>query len=94
MKLDRLIEDLLAIQEELKANDVDTSEVDVLAGIQPSYPLTGVVLGAISGEDLAEHVDGELGDAERKAVWVGTDQVSSHSKYGPYAPRPLWEALR
>lgn len=94
MKLDRLIEDLLAIQEELKEQDVDTSEVDVLAGIQPSYPLTGVVLGAISGETLAEHVDGELDDNMRRAVWVATDQVSSYSDYRPYAPRPLWEAIR
>jgi hypothetical protein len=93
MKLDKLIEDLLAIQEELKSNDVDTSEVDVLAGIQPSYPLTGVVLGAISGEDLAEHTE-ELDENFRKAVWVATDQVSSYSEYRPYAPRPLWEALR
>lgn len=93
MKLDRLIEDLLAIQEELKENDVDTSEVDVLAGIQPSYPLTGVVLGAIHGQTLADDQQIELGEAERKAVWIGTDQVSSYSKYNPYAPRPLWEAL-
>lgn len=93
MKLDKLIEDLLAIQEELKEDDVDTSEVDVLAGIQPSYPLTGVVLGAIYGQTLADDQEIELGEAERKAVWVGTDQVSSYSQYNPYAPRPLWEAM-
>jgi len=97
MKLDKLIEDLLAIQEELKEQDVDTSEVDVLAGIQPSYPLTGVVLGAVSGETLAEAVQedgGELDDNMRRAVWVATDQVSSYSDYRPYAPRPLWEVVR
>lgn len=93
MKLDKLIEDLLAIQEDLKESGVDTSEVDVLAGIQPSYPLTGVVLGAISGEELADHTE-DLDDNMRRAVWVATDQVSSYSDYRPYAPRPLWEAVR
>jgi hypothetical protein len=93
MKLDRLIEDLLAIQEELKDNDVDTSEVDVLAGIQPSYPLTGVALGVIHGQTLADDQQIELGEEERKAVWIATDQVSSYSKYNPYAPRALWEAV-
>jgi hypothetical protein len=93
VKLDRLIEDLLAIQEELKDNDVDTSEVDVLAGIQPSYPLTAVALGVIHGQTLADDQQIELGDAERKAVWIATDQVSSYSQYSPYAPRPLWEAI-
>lgn len=94
MKLDKLIEDLLAIQEELRENDVDTSEVDVLAGIQPTYPLTGVVVGVISGEDLNDHVEEGLRENERKAVWVATDQVSSVSQYNPYAPKPLWEAIR
>lgn len=93
MKLDKLIEDLLAIQEDLRASEIDTSEVDVLAGIQPTYPLTGVVVGAISGEELADHCE-DLPDNMRKAVWVGTDQVSSYSQYNPYAPKPLWEALR
>lgn len=94
MKLDELIEKLLEIQEDLKASDVDTSEVEVLAGIQPTYPLTGAVLGVISGEELSDHVEGELREPERKAVWIATDQVGSWSEYNPYAPKPLWEAIR
>jgi hypothetical protein len=92
MKLDALIEKLQEIQEDLKESGIDTSEIDVLAGIQPSYPLTGVVLGAISGEELADHTE-DLDENMRKAVWVATDQVSSYSQYQPYAPRPLWEAI-
>lgn len=94
MKLDQLIEDLLAIQAGLQEEEIDTSEVDVLAGIQPSYPLTAVVLGAIYGQDLSVDHRVEMGEHERKAVWVATDQVSSSSKYNPYAPKPLWEAAR
>lgn len=94
MKLDKLIEDLVAIQDDLRESGVDTSTTDVLAGIQPSYPLTSVVLGAVSGEELADHCDSEIADNMRKAVWVATDQVSSSSQYNPYAPRPLWEVAR
>jgi hypothetical protein len=94
MKLDQLIETLLEIQEDLKDSGVDTSEVDVLAGTQPTYPLTSVVLGAISGEVLAEHSDSELSEDARKAVWMATDQVDSFSSYSPYAPKALWEAIR
>lgn len=94
MKLDKLIQDLLDIQEDMQSSGVDTSEVDVLAGIQPTYPLTGVVVGAVSGEELADHCEDELAENMRKAVWVATDQVSSSSKYNPYAPKPLWEVAR
>lgn len=94
MKLDKLIEDLLAIQEELKAEGVDTSETDVLAGIQPTYPLTSVVVGAISGQELHDASENGIGENERKAVWVATDQVSSWSQYAPYAPKALWEVAR
>jgi hypothetical protein len=94
MKLDKLIEDLLAIQEDLRESGEDTSEVDVLAGIQPTYPLTSVVVGVVSGEELSDHTEHGLNDDARKAVWVATDQVSGSSKYNPYAPRALWEVAR
>lgn len=94
MKLDALIEDLLAIQEELKSQEIDTSEVDVLAGTQPTYPLTNVVLGAVHGETIQDEGETELRDPERKAVWLATDQVSSYSDYSPYAPKALWEVAR
>jgi len=94
MKLDKLIEDLLAIQEELQEAGVDTSDTDVLAGIQPTYPLTSVVVGVVSGETLADESESELREPERKAVWVATDQVGSWSNYNPYAPKALWEVAR
>jgi hypothetical protein len=94
MKLDKLIEDLLAIQEELQEQDIDTSEIDVLAGTQPTYPLTNVVLGAVHGQTIQDEGETELGDAERKAVWLATEQVSSWSDYRPYAPKALWEVAR
>lgn len=93
MKLDKLIEDLLAIQEDLRESDIDTSEVDVLAGIQPTYPLTSVVLGAVMGEELSEHVEGELSEDTRSAVWFATSQVDSCSKHSPYALKALWDVM-
>src|SRR3546814_9544018 len=77
MKLDKLIEDLLAIQEDLRESDVDTSEVDVLAGTQPTYPLTNVVVGVVSGEELSDHTEHGLNEDARKAVWFATDGVRS-----------------
>lgn len=94
MKLDKLIEDLLAIQEELKDQEIDTSEVEVLAGTQPTYPLTNVVLGAVHGKTIEDEGETELRDPERAAVWLATDQVSSYSDYNPYAPKALWEVAR
>jgi hypothetical protein len=94
MKLDELIERLTEIQQELQDADVDTSDVEVLAGTQPTYPLTNALVGAISGEDLQEASERELPDPERKAVWLATEQVSSWSDYNPYAPKALWEAIR
>lgn len=94
MKLDKLIEDLLAIQEELKFQEVDTSEVEVLAGTQPTYPLTNVVIGAVHGKTIEDESETSLGDDERAAVWLATDQVSSYSNYNPYAPKALWEVAR
>src|SRR3546814_19768986 len=89
-----LFRSLLAIQEDLRESDVDTSEVDVLAGTQPTYPLTNVVVGVVSGEELSDHTEHGLNEDARKAVWFATDGVSSHSKYNPYAPRALWEVAR
>lgn len=94
MKLDKLIEDLLAIQADLRDQDVDTSEVDVLAGIQPTYPLTSVVVGAVTGSDIDEAMESDLADNFKRAVWVATDQVGSWSEYNPYAPKALWEVAR
>lgn len=93
MKLDNLIASLLELQEELRDSGVDTSETDVLAGTQPHYPLTNVVLGAVSGEDIIEHAN-PMSDASRRAVWMATDSVGSSSVHSPYAPKALWEAIR
>lgn len=94
MKLDKLIADLQAIAEDLESQDIALSDVDVLAGTQPTYPLTNVVVGVVSGEELSDHVDHGLPSAERKAVWFATGPLSSLSKYNPYAPKVLWEVAR
>jgi hypothetical protein len=93
LKLTELIEKLGEIRLDLEDAGVDVSEVEVLVGMQPTYPLTGVVLGVISGEELADYIDGELADEARKAVWLATDQVNGYGRISPYAPRPLWEAI-
>lgn len=95
MKLDKLIADLQAIAEDLESQDVALSDVEVLAGIQPTYPLTTVVLGAVSGEELSDHMERGLDEAGRKAVWISTSQgVDSFSPWTPYAPKALWEVAR
>jgi hypothetical protein len=94
MKLDKLIADLLAIREDLESEGVDISEIEVLAGIQPSYPLTTIVMGAVSGEELSDHVDGGLDGHERHSVWLSTVQPGSSSVYNPYAPKALWDVAR
>lgn len=92
MRLDKLIEDLQAIAQDLEASGVALCDVDVLAGIQPTYPLTQVVVGAVSGEELSDHVDHGLDEAQRSAVWLATSPPGV--RYNPYAPKALWEVVR
>lgn len=93
MKLTELIEKLGEIRIDLEDSGVNPDEVEVLAGIQPTYPLTSAVLGAITGEELQDYAEDEIREEHRKAVWLATDLVSGYGKIGPYAPRPLWEAI-
>jgi hypothetical protein len=95
MKLDKLLADILSIADDLETEGIDIKEVDVLAGIQPTYPLTTVVVGVVSGEELSDHIETGLPDPERKAVWLATTNgISGTSSYNPYAPKALWEVVR
>lgn len=94
MKLTELLQKLTEIAEDLEESDIDCSQVDVLAGVQPSYPLTNVISGVISGEVLADYCDERpIGDDERAAIWIAVSPVHGGSKYSAYAPRPLWDAV-
>jgi len=95
MKLGELLDKLAAIALDLEESGIDPAEVQVLCGVQPSYPLTNVVVGAISGEELADYCEERpLADLERNAVWLALDGVSGSSPYSSYAPRTLWDALQ
>jgi hypothetical protein len=94
MKLLELIEKLEEIRDDLAGPGVDLSDVEVLAGIQPTWPITALVLGAVSGEVVADYADGEINDEARKAVWLVTDGVHHSSKIPAYAPKALWDAVR
>lgn len=86
MSLDQLIERLQEIQRDLQDSDTDTSEIKVLVGIQPSYPLVCEITDIVFGEELdnpsKEDVD---------VVWIGTDQIGGHADRSPYAPKEIWE---
>lgn len=93
MKLTELLQKLTEIAEDLEASGIDCSQVEVLAGVQPSYPLTNVIAGVITGQELDDYSDLRLKDPELNAVWIAADPVPSGSKYSAYAPRTLWDAL-
>lgn len=95
MKLNELITKLTDIRDDLIESGVLTSEVQVLCGVQPSYPLTNVVVGVISGEELADYSEERpLEDPEKKAVWLALDAVPTGGVHSAYAPRALWDAVR
>ncbi|AVP41408.1 hypothetical protein SEA_YARA_74 [Streptomyces phage Yara] len=93
MKLTELLQKLTDVAEDLTHSGIDPNEVDVLVGVQPTYPLTNVVAGIISGEELADYCERPLDDLQKNAVWLAADAVPSGSPHSPYAPRPLWDAV-
>lgn len=95
MMLSELIGKLQEIEEDIAASGIMTSQVQVLCGVQPSYPLTNVVVGVISGEELADYSDERpLGEPEQKAVWLALDSVPNGGLHSAYAPRALWDAVQ
>lgn len=89
MNLPDLIERLTAISEELESEGVDTSNIEVLTGAQPNYPIASVILGVVGGNEL-ETTESQL---TRNTVWLPTDQVHGYGDRSPYAPRALWDMV-
>lgn len=94
-KLTELIEELQFIADQLEQDGIEPSEVVVLVGQQPSYPLTAEIVNVVSGENVAQEagdsgqeIDGNFKDA----VWIATSEVGSYSDFRPYAPKAVWSA--
>lgn len=91
MKLLELIEKLGEIRLDLEDAGVKVEDIEVLVGIQPTYPLTGKVLNVATGEEVADYSESDISDEHKQAVWLATDTVGGYSGVNPYAPRALWE---
>jgi hypothetical protein len=86
LKLRALIERLEEIEADLQTGLGDDVEPEVVAAIQPSYPLTATIDGVAVLEDEDEPVllHG------RPIVWITT---GAHPEgISPYAPRAVFEA--
>lgn len=85
MKLRQLIERLEEIEADLIAGLGDDVEPEIVAATQPSWPLSGEVLGACVLEDDDEAI---LTDGQ-PVVWIA---IGSHpANLSPYASKRVFE---
>lgn len=92
-KLQELVNDAV---EAYEASDIDPDEIEVLAGIQPNYPLTMAVAGTVTADEVLEYQrpDSEADNASPdKVFWIVTSDGPGSYDRSPYAPRALWEIL-
>ena len=87
MKLHDLIERLEEIEADLRAGLGDDVDAEVVAAIQPSYPLTASVDGAVVLEGDDE--DGPVLVHGAPVVWIATG--GHPDGLSPYAPRRVFE---
>lgn len=89
MKLRTLIERLVELEADLIAGLGDDCEPEIVCAYQPSWPLTGEVLGACVLHDEEPQFLLEGRPEGRPIVWLA---VGTHpDALSPYAPRAAFE---